>query len=344
MDQSSVERTEVTNSGSSIRAWIGIDVSQKKLDVALIRLNVNKAPSSTFDNTDQGFAKMMAWLKKHLHGNPTREECHFCLEATGTYSNAVANFLAEAEQRLSLVNPRVVNDYARYRNRGNKTDKGDALLLAEYCQKEVPELWIAALPEIRELQALTRRIEAVKDLVKHEKGRLSAPGLTTAVRESLESTIKFLEEEIERLKKQISDLSDNHPDLKHKLDLLQSIPGIALTTACHILAELPDVSQMHSAQSAAAYAGLAPSKRESGTSLNQTRINKAGNSRLRMALFMPALSAKQYNPYIKVFYERLLANQKHKKAALVAAMRKLLMICVGVLKSGRPFQAPAATA
>jgi transposase len=322
-----------------IHAWIGIDVSQDTLDVALEQLNRRKPAHRSFANKPEGWAKMMNWLKHLLGQAPNRDTCHFCLEATGTYSLPVATFLAEAEQRVSLLNPRRISDYAKYQNHSNKTDKADAALLADFCRKEQPDLWVAALPEVRELQALVRRLDAVKDLLQQEKCRLSAPALSASVRHSIESTITFLKQEIARLEQQIREHCDRNDGLKRQVELLQSIPGVGATTAYQVLSELPDVTRFSSAQQVAAYAGLAPCKSESGTSLKKSKLNKAGNARLRRALYMPSLSAKVYNPPVKALYDRLYEKHKTAKKALTAAMRKLLMLCYGVLKSGQPFQA-----
>ena len=141
-----------------------------------------------------------------------------------------------------------------------------------------------------------------------------------------------------RLEDAIEEHVRDHPRLKEDRDLLTSVPGISATTAHWILAELPDVEQFASAQSAAAYAGLAPQEFRSGTSVRKaTQLSKRGNAFLRRALYMPALSAIRYNPLIKAFFEQLVERGKSRMVAVGAAMRKLLMIAYGVLKSRRAF-------
>ena len=153
-------------------------------------------------------------------------------------------------------------------------------------------------------------------------------------------TVRFLEKEIERLKKQIRQHFKDHDGLKHDAQLLQSIPGIGELTAWDILAELPDVSQFDSAQAVAAYAGLAPREHRSGSSVfKKTRLSKQGNARLRKAMYFPAVNALTWNPIVKAHYERLRAAGKIRMVALAAAMRKMLMLCYGVLKHQKPFQA-----
>jgi transposase len=193
-------------------------------------------------------------------------------------------------------------------------------------------------PEVRLLVSLLRRLSSLQELLIAEKGRLSQPGLPKPVLQSLKHTIRFLEAEIERLRDQIDTHVENHPDLKADKDLITSVPGIGPATALWLLAEIGDYRQFASAQSVAAYAGLSPREYLSGSSVQKkTRISKTGNARLRKALYLPAMTATRYNPTIKAFYDRLVSDGKPKMVALAAAMRKLLMIVYGVLKSRTEF-------
>ena len=211
-------------------------------------------------------------------------------------------------------------------------------MLADYCRKENPPLWRAAAPEVRTLVALLRRLQNFKDQLQQETNRLSEPGVLQVVQHSLRKSIQFIEGEITCLEHALEEHIREHPRLKEDRDLLTSIPGISTTTAHWILAELPDVEQFASAQSAAAYAGLAPQEFRSGTSVRKaTQLSKRGNACLRRALYMPALSAIGHNPLIKAFFENLIARGKCRMVAVGAAMRKLLMIAYGVLKSRRAF-------
>ena len=180
----------------SITVWIGIDVSQAKLDVRLLR-TTGKAQHKGFGNDAASHAQLLRWVH-HLVG---QELCHFCLESTGSYSTAGALFLAEAGQRVSLVNPAPIK-YAGLaqdvcglgpRRIGNKTDHAAARLIADYCRKEQPALWQAAAPEVRELVALVRRLHNVQAALVQEQNRMGQPGLSPAVRASLKGSIRFLE-------------------------------------------------------------------------------------------------------------------------------------------------------
>lgn len=214
--------------------WVGIDVSKDSLDVCLLRAT-GKEKHKNFSNDASGHAKLLRWVG-HLAG---AEVCHFCLESTGSYSMAVAHFLAEAEQRVSIVNPTRIKYAGMAWGIGNKTDKVDARLIADYCRKEQPVLWRASAPEVRVLVALVRRLHSIQEFVVQEQNRLSAPGLPVAVRTSLQKSLRFLEAEVQRLQKQIEEHIDNHPGLKADKELLLSIPGIGETTAHELLGEMP---------------------------------------------------------------------------------------------------------
>ena len=188
------------------------------------------------------------------------------------------------------------------------------------------------------MQALSRRRDDLRQLAAREKTRLAAPGLTAAARKSITRTAAFLAKEADRLHTQANDLIAASATLHADRELLAGIAGIGAVTAQAILAELPDTRRFASAQQAAAYAGLAPREYRSGTSVHKrTRLSKAGNARLRKALYLPALTAIRFNPLVGAFYKRLVAAGKSKMAAVGACMRKLLMIAYGVLKSRTPF-------
>ena len=183
-----------------------------------------------------------------------------------------------------------------------------------------------------------RRHDDLRQLAAREKGRLAAPGLTPATQRSIRRTATFLEKEADRLQGQADALIADDESLAASRQLLESIPGIGATTAATVLGELPDPTHFARAQQAAAYAGLAPREYRSGTSVRKrTRLSKAGNARLRKALYLPALTAIRFHPLLGGFFERLVAAGKSRMAAVGACMRKLLMIAYGVLKNGVPF-------
>lgn len=309
------------------KAVLGIDVAKSKLDVALM-LN-GKALMKKFDNSIKGFKLLQGWL-----ASLKIVQVHACLEATGAYGDAVAEFLYERGHRVSVVNPFRIKSFAKSDLQRNKTDQADARTIAAFCLAKDPDDWHPLPPEIKQLQALTRRIEALERMLLVETNRLEmAPAAT---RPSIDRMIETLKQEIDNVQRLIKDHIDNHPDLKHQSDLLQTIPGIGEKTARLLLGEI-EFRSFTSARALAAHAGVTPRQFQSGTSLNWTRLSKLGSGRIRKALYFPAVSAIRYNAVVKKFARRLSENGKAPMQIVCAAMRKLLHIAFGVIKNNRPF-------
>jgi len=306
---------------------LGIDVAKSKLDVALM-LN-GKALMKKFDNNIKGFKLLQGWLT-----SMKVEQVHACLEATGSYGNAVAEFLHERGHRVSVVNPFRIKSFAKSDLQRNKTDQADARTIAAFCLAKDPDDWHPLPPEIKQLQALTRRIEALERMLLVETNRLEVASETTRL--SIDRMIENLKKEIEIVQRLIKDHIDKHPDLKQQSDLLQTIPGIGEKTARLLLGEI-EFRSFASARALAAHAGVTPRQFQSGTSLNWTRLSKLGSGRIRKALYFPAVSAIRYNAVIKKFARRLSENGKAPMQIVCAAMRKLLHIAFGVIKNNRPF-------
>lgn len=310
-----------------LKAVLGIDVGKKILDVVL--MFDQKRLSRKFDNSPRGFKLLAGWL-----ASLRISHVHACLEATGIYGEAVAEFLYEKGHRVSVVNPLRIKGYAKSDLQRNKTDPADARTIAGFCMVKDPKPWHPLSVEVKHLQELTRRLEALGEMLGAENNRLEAS--SRSVRPSLKRIIKTLEKEIENVRQLIKEHIDNHPNLKEQSDLLQSIPGIGEKTAQVLLSEI-EFSRFDSARSVAAQAGVTPGRHQSGIGINWTRLSKIGNGRIRKALYFPAMSAMKHNEIIKTFASRLSRNGKAPMQVICAAMRKLLHIAFGVLKNNRPF-------
>jgi transposase len=337
------ERTSMVHEQSVKElAWVGIDVSKDTMDACLLKPSMKTCRKAVTNNA-LGFAKLTRWLE---HQAPTFT-LHVCLEATGAYSVGVAQHLVESGYLVSVVNGFVTRHHGIAMGVVNKTDPIDAGVIADYCRAQRPKPWHLGSPEVRELVGMLRRHTSLQAHLQQENNRLGEPGLVKDVSRSLKQSIRFTEKQIAKLYAQISKHIDNHPQLKADTDLLTSIPGIGDLTAMRILAELPDVHQFENASQAAAYAGLNPCEYRSGKTVHKrTRISKRGNQHLRRTLYMPALSACRSNPLCADLYQRLIKRGMCRKAAMVAVMRKLIMLAYGVLKSRQTFSAdycPAAT-
>lgn len=308
---------------------LGIDISKDSFHV---ELSINqKLRHRRFTNRKEGFAELGAWLAKHK-----ATAVHACLEATGPYGEAVALYLYEQGHTVSIVNPAQIKAFGQSELLRNKDDRPDAGLIRRFCEKQQPAAWTPPPVHLRELQALTRHLENLLETRQQQINRLEVTN-TKEVARSLRKLVTHLDAEIERTERQINDHVDRHPDLKQQCQLLESIPGIGKRTATKLLAEIEDLSQYKSARQVAAYAGLTPRNNRSGTRRGQTRLSKTGNARVRKALFLPAMVAKRHNPVVRSFCQRLAQRGKNKMQLVGAAMRKLIHIAFGVLKSRKVF-------
>lgn len=312
--------------------YVGIDVSKEWLDVALLRES-QAAEKGHFDNNTTGFHQLHHFLKKRK-----LKTGQVCLEATGYYGLEVALYLHQAGYAVSVVNPARIKAYADSQLSRTKTDANDALLIADFCRTQQPEPWTPPPPEQRELQALVRHLQNLNDMRQQEVNRRQAGIPSSALLKTLDEHIAFLDHQIDDLLQQIRNHIERHPHLRQQRDLLTSIPGIGDLTAFKLLAEIVDVTAFDSARQLAAFAGLTPRERRSGSSVRgRTRLSKRGSSRLRTALYFPAIVAQRHNPILHLFAQRLLAAGKSKLQVIAAVMRKLLHLVFGILKSGQPF-------
>ena len=254
---------------------------------------------------------------------------HACLEATGRYGDGLAIALHEAGHRVSVVNPAQIKHFGRVKLGRNKTDRADAALICDYCRLFEPVAWTPPSAALRQLRDLVRTREALS-ASRVEWANRRASGQGTAVADAaMAKVIAQLEAEIAALDQAIEDALGQDDDLQAKHDRLVSIPGIGTHTAAVILCELPGPDVLRTAREAAAYAGLNPSHRQSGSSLDApARISRIGNATLRAALYFPALAALRWNPLVAALRQRLKDQGRLKpKQIVAAAMRKLLQTC-----------------
>jgi transposase len=311
---------------------LGLDLAELKFNACLARRD-GKLRHKVFANTASGFAQLAGWLAEQ-----GVERTHACMEATGAYGDALAAYLHEAGHTVSRVNPAAIKAYAQSHLSRTKNDRVDAALIAGFCAERRPPAWTPPAPELRELQALVRRLDSLVEMRTMEENRLSSGVTVEAVRESVEELIAHLSEQVKKAEARIRSHIDRHPGLKQQRELLDSIPGVGEATAAALLAEVPDIKQYRSARRVAAFAGLVPRERQSGSSARgRVRLSKIGNARLRKALYFPAVTAIRCSPFFQRWAEGLRQRGKSKMAVIGAVMRKLIHLAYGVLKTGRPF-------
>jgi len=318
--------------------YLGIDVSKEKLDCCLLReASETRRKINRVDNSPTGLASIISIMKKE---GIRPDELHVIMEGTGVYHQLAAETLCDAGMTVSIANPAQVKNFGRGIAVRTKNDTKDSFVLARYGALLKPAPWTPPSPAARQLQAYVSREDAIKKDIQREQNRKEKSVIGRApddVLASIDETIAFLGTQLKAIRKKIGSHIDRHPDLKDDMTLLTSIPGVGPETGHHILAVV-HTHQFRSAEQLAAYLGLVPVERQSGTSLHaQPRLSKAGPTAIRAALYMPAVTALTWNPHIREMKERLAAKGKTPMAIVGAAMRKLVHLCYGVLKTRKRY-------
>jgi len=300
--------------------FVGVDVSKDTLDVCLLPSNehfkVNYDP--------EGIKQLIQKLR------PLPLQV-IVMEATGGYEKRLAAELCAAGQdKIYIVNPRRIRDFARSTGRLAKNDSLDANILAFYGQ--IFQIKPQVLPSEAEeqLKDLVRRRQQLVNNRGAELNRLQQTS-TPYVSSSLKRIIRVLDKEIKALELHIQQIIKNNPVWYDKAESLQQVKGVGNTTACSLLAALPELGQLNRRE-IAALAGLAPFDRDTGK-FRGKRMISGGRADARKALYMATLAASKHNPVISGFYQKLVRAGKPKKLALTACMRKLLIFLNVILKN-----------
>ncbi len=294
------------------RSVLGIDIAKAKFDACLL-LPDGRLYRKGFPNTAVGYELLTRWLGQH-----TTEPVHACLEATGTYGAALALYLHEQQHVVSLINPAAITAFAASRLTRSKTDRVDASLIARFCATQHPAVWSPPAVEVQELQGLVRRLEALIEMWMMERNRLSVGETLAAVRASIEAHLAYLQQEIGQTERLIQQHIRQHTALHTQLLLLLSIPGIGVATAALLLAEI-NFAAFGNARQVAAFVGVVPRLRQSGSSVRgRSRLSKIGASRVRHALYFPAVTALRCSPAMQHWADGLRARGKCEMQIIVA--------------------------
>lgn len=305
--------------------FVGIDVSKRKLDVAL------GASGELLEVENQ--ARAIAALVERL---ATLKPQLIVLEASGGYETALVGELAGAQLPVAVVNPRQVREFARATGRLEKNDALDARLLAQFGERVQPAVRELPDEQGRELKALmARRRQLIEMLVAEENRLKQAP---SALHHQLRSHIDYLRKDLHRLNRDLDQLLRSSPLWREQENLLRGVPGVGPVLCATLLAELPELGRL-TRREIAKLVGVAPLVRDSGT-LRGRRVIWGGRARVRSALYMATLAATRHNPAIAAFHGRLRAAGKSPKVALVAAMRKLLIMLNAILKHRSAWRPP----
>jgi len=316
--------------------WAGADLAKATLDLAL--WGHEDLPSRrvwSFPRTREGAAQILARMRAHA---PEGARFGLVMEATGTFAEELATCLFDLmgpTLHIAIVNPLQTHAYTKSLGLRNKTDSLDARALAGFGQERKPRAWEKPDPALAELKDLTRtRADLVDTRVAMRLRLKDHPRAAKGSTQALERIIQSLSHEIEALETALRAHLEQHPALGTQAKRFMSIQGIGLITAVTILGELGDLRRFIRSRQLTAFVGLSPRKKESGTSVRgKTRLCKQGNARVRAVLYMAATTAARSNPDMAETYHRMIAKGHHRRSALGAIMRKLLILMRALLKA-----------
>ena len=304
--------------------FIGIDVAKDRLDVH------TRPGGEVFAvaRDSNGLAMLVERLQRLA-------PALVALEATGGYETVVASALGAAQLPLAVVNPRQIRDFARATGKLAKTDRIDAAAIAHFAEAVRPPARPLADAEARALGELVARRRQVIEMIIAERHRRRMASQRRVIR-AIERHLALLQAELSELEGDIDDAIRKSPAWQADADLLASVPGVGKATLRTLIAELPELGHLNR-RKIAALVGVAPINRDSGT-LRGRRTIAGGRPAVRTALYMAALVASRANPVIAAYYAKLRAAGKTGKQALVACMRRLVVILNAILRDRKPWQ------
>lgn len=305
--------------------YVGIDISKSKFDVRSSESSKGGVYQYTPDGMKQ-FIQLLQQIQPKL----------ICLEATGGLERKLVALLHKHKFPVAVVNPRQIRDFARAKNQLAKTDQIDANTIMEFAQTMNPRITEPVTPAQQKIRDFTARRGQVCKQLHQERNRLGTAA-DKQVTKLINQSIRFLEKQLKAIEKALKQLIDADEESCKRSKILQSVPGIAGTTAALLISELPELGSLNRKQ-VSRLVGVAPTNRDSGTMRGKRTIG-GGRVRIRNGLYMPTVSALNHNPVIRAFYKRLVENGKPKMVALVAAMRKLLIILNTMVKEGKQWEA-----
>jgi transposase len=309
-----------------MEVFIGIDVAKAEVEIK------ESISANTYSerNNQAGIRKIVRRMLA-IHATLV------VMEASGGIEKSLARALTDAGIPVAVINPRQMRDFARSTGRLAKTDSIDAEIIALYAERIRPEPRGIPDADTEMLDALLTRRQQLIQAMTAEKNRLKQPA-SQVIHRSVRSVIRLLEKEIEHLTQAIKTFLVSCPALREKAELLQSVSGVGPVLAQTLMAAVPELGKV-SRKQIAALVGVAPINRDSGT-MRGRRTTWGGRSQVRSILYMATMSAIRRNPQIRAFYRRLTESGKKKMVALVACMRKLLVILNAILKHGTPWRIP----
>lgn len=324
---------------------VGIDISKKTFTACVSKYYIsdNQKLSEVFEfeNQKTGFNQFVKWSRKHLD---KELPASYLMEATGVYYEGLAYHLHKLKLAVSVILPNKARHYAAYLCINTKNDMMDARLLATMgCLQKLP-VWVPPAPIYRQLRSLCRFQSEIKKqrtvISNHIEALKNSQYPHPTVLKHYQKTLKQLDKSLDTTPREIEKLVKSDEVLYAKIKKIETIKGVGFMTIVSIIAETQGFELIASRKQLTSYAGLDVIERQSGTSVNgKNRISKKGNSRIRAALYFPAMVASRYNIPLKEHYTRILVkNPKQKMIAITALQRKLLLLIYTLWKNDEDFK------
>ncbi|GFD96618.1 IS110 family transposase [Alteromonas sp. KUL156] len=298
---------------------VGVDTGKDFLDIHIRPLNEYFKVS----NNKKGIGEAIKRLRK-------LDIERVVIESTGRYEAEFVAACAKADIAFSVVNPVHVKRFAGAIGRRAKTDKLDAALIAQFGEVIQPKLSTLKPENMQKMADIVRRRNQLIEMQTKEKNRLQI--MPKSVQSSIKAILLILKKHIEKMNDELAELIESCPDYSAKSELVQSMPGIGKVSAAALISYLPELGLMNSKQ-VAALVGVAPMSKESGKYKGK-QVTQGGRHQVRTVLFMAMMSAMQCNPKFKSFYERLVEAGKPKKVAIIACVRKMVVILNSMVRDG----------
>jgi len=315
-----------------MKAYVGIDVSKKWLDMALwvdgeiveqLQLDYNRAEVEV--------------AVQELNDIVGKRELIFGCEATGQYHKALVYQLHELGYRQKVINPRMTHHEKMARNISSGNDAIEAVIIAQHLAMRDDPFWKPEHEGNSALRDLVLRRDQLKKELNREKNRLDRFTVFGPAEKSLKRGIKFIEKELEIIEEEIKKVIDEDGQMQEDMELLRTIPGVGYYTSLTFLARIGDVSRFNKADEVVKYLGLAPIVKKSGSSINKARLSKTGDTIFRSTVFNAALVNTNKDNYYGKYYRSLVERGKNGRTALTGVMRKITRAMFAILRDRRPF-------
>lgn len=318
---------------SNVKQFVGIDISKLTFDTGIPATTEGKYKHQKFDNNEEGFTAFRAVLSA---------DSICIMEASGPYYLSLATYLHEQGIDVRVVNPLSVKHFSRMRMTRAKTDKKDAVLIAEYARSENPPVWKPKAEHLMALQQLQALIEGFvmrkTQLINQQEAFTAADCKKSAALVIIKKEIKHVDGAIEKIEEQMEKITKEHHG--KMFEQLKSIPGIGKRTAMLLIVITDGFTRFETSKQLVGYIGLCPRIYDSGTSVKgKQKICKMGMSQMRALLYLCAMQAKACNLSCAAMYDRLKAKGKNGKLAIVAVANKLVKQAFAIAKSDRYYEA-----